>query len=214
MASNDRVGVVVNQPKEKTEREDVAKKCCSFLEMSMPMVVDEIDDRVGHAYSGMPDRLYILDKGGRVVYKGGRGPFGFKSGEMEQSLMLHLIDQERAGKKESRVPLLDSDDAWKRLPALEQGEKQPLPAWARALAGPLPRTTAAMLELDHLQRAKSPLDPQLRGRLRWLIARLHRCAYSEACAASDLKRLGVDPATLEQLTGDLRDFPRTREICN
>jgi alkylhydroperoxidase family enzyme len=213
MASNDRAGVVINQPKEKTEREDVAKKCCSHLEISMPMVVDEIDDRVGHAYSGMPDRLYILDRDGRVVYKGGRGPFGFKSGEMEQSLMLHLIDQERAGKKESRVPLLDSDDAWKRLPVLEKGKKQPLPAWARALAGPLPRTTAAMLELDHLQRAKSPLDPQLRGRLRWLIARLHRCAYSEACAAGDLKRLGVDPATLEKLTGDLRDLPEPERLA-
>ena len=57
---------------------------------------DGLDDRVGHAYSGMPDRLYILDREGRVAYKGGRGPFGFKPREMEQALILLLLDQQRA----------------------------------------------------------------------------------------------------------------------
>jgi hypothetical protein len=33
---------------------------------------------------------------------------------------------------------------------------QPLPAWARPLAGPLPSTTARMLELDTLHRAPGP----------------------------------------------------------
>lgn len=59
--------------------------------MSMPVLVDEIDDRVGHRYSGMPDRLYVLGQDGRILYKGGRGPFGFKAGEMEQALILMLL---------------------------------------------------------------------------------------------------------------------------
>ena len=59
----------------------------------MPLLVDEMNDRVGHAYSGMPDRIYIIDPSGRVVYKGGRGPFGFKPREMEQSLVMWLLDQ-------------------------------------------------------------------------------------------------------------------------
>jgi hypothetical protein len=59
----------------------------------MPLLVDEIDDRVGHLYSGMPDRLYVIDRHGRVAYKGGRGPFGFKPGEMAQALNLLLLDQ-------------------------------------------------------------------------------------------------------------------------
>jgi hypothetical protein len=58
----------------------------------MPLLVDDLDDRVGHAYSGMPDRLYVIGRDGRVVYKGGRGPFGFNAAEMEQSLVLHLVD--------------------------------------------------------------------------------------------------------------------------
>ena len=41
-------------------------------------------------YSGMPSRLYLIDSDGRVVYKSGRGPFGFKPAELEHSLVLLL----------------------------------------------------------------------------------------------------------------------------
>ena len=34
------------------------------LKPSFPVLVDEIDDRVGHAYSGMPARLYVIDAAG------------------------------------------------------------------------------------------------------------------------------------------------------
>jgi hypothetical protein len=82
------------------ERVDVAGKCSQSLAISMPLLVDDVNDRVGHAYSGMPDRLYVIDRSGRVAYKGGRGPFGFKPGEMEQSLVMTLLDQDSgAGEK-------------------------------------------------------------------------------------------------------------------
>lgn len=91
---NDRVGIAIAQPKTPGERHKVAHQCSAALEITMPLVVDAIDDRVGHAYSGMPDRLYVLDRRGRVTYQGGRGPFGFKSGEMEQALVMTLLEQE------------------------------------------------------------------------------------------------------------------------
>jgi hypothetical protein len=81
----------IRQPRSFLERTEVAGKCCSTLNVTMPMVVDTFDDRVGHAYSGMPDRLYVIDREGRVAYKGGRGPFGFKPAEMEQQLILTLM---------------------------------------------------------------------------------------------------------------------------
>jgi hypothetical protein len=93
MKSNDRDGVVFAQPKTLVERTKVASACCSALKMTMPLVVDELDDRVGHAYSGMPDRLYLIDREGRVAYKGGRGPFGFKPGELDQAIALLLLDE-------------------------------------------------------------------------------------------------------------------------
>jgi hypothetical protein len=89
----------VSQPQSALERAGVAQKCCGTLEMSMPLLVDRMDDRVGHAYSGMPDRLYVIDRSGHVSYKGGRGPFGFKPGEMEQALILTLLAESRAGVK-------------------------------------------------------------------------------------------------------------------
>ena len=91
--SNDRAGVVFAQPQSLAERIGIADQCCQSLHVTMPLLVDEIDDRVGHLYSGMPDRLYVIDRNGRIAYKGGRGPFGFKPGEMVQSLSMLLLDE-------------------------------------------------------------------------------------------------------------------------
>ncbi len=68
-----------------TKSKAVAQTCATTLKWSMPLVVDGIDDPVGSTYSGMPARLYVIDSQGKVAYKSGRGPFGFKSGEMEQA---------------------------------------------------------------------------------------------------------------------------------
>ncbi len=99
MASNDKVGITFAQPRTTRERAGIAQKCCSTLKMTMPLLVDAVDDRVGHAYSGMPDRLYVIGRDGRVVYKGGRGPFGFNAAEMEQALVLHLLDLQLSRRK-------------------------------------------------------------------------------------------------------------------
>jgi hypothetical protein len=104
MSSNDQAGVKVAQPKTAKERTAVARTCCDALGTTMPMVVDGMDDRVGHLYSGMPDRLYVLDGDGRVAYKGGRGPFGFKVGEMEQSLAMLLLDAEKSAAAHRPAP--------------------------------------------------------------------------------------------------------------
>ncbi len=93
MESNDRVGVAVAQPKSMFQRTEVAGRCHDLLEMNMPVLVDEIDDRVGRLYSGMPDRLYVIDREGKVAFKSGRGPFRFSPGEMEQALILLLLEE-------------------------------------------------------------------------------------------------------------------------
>ena len=86
-------GAPINQPTEIGQRVDVAGECCKVLQISMPLLVDDINDRVGRAYSAMPDRLYVIDRQGKVAFKSGRGPFGFKPGEMEQSLVMLLLDE-------------------------------------------------------------------------------------------------------------------------
>jgi thiol-disulfide isomerase/thioredoxin len=94
MGSNDDAGVTVAQPRNYGERVEVANRCSTQLKMSIPLLVDEIDDRAGHAYSGMPARLYVIDRQGKVAYKSGRGPFGFKANEMEQALLMLLLDEQ------------------------------------------------------------------------------------------------------------------------
>src|SRR5690349_17554466 len=75
------------------------------------------------------------------------------------------------------APLSD-EEAWGRMPRPERGEGLPLPSWARMLAGELPRSTAALLQLDLAQRTKSPVDPGLRAAMRLVAARANHCAYS------------------------------------
>lgn len=94
MASNTKVGVEVKQPTTYDERVKVCSLFTTKLKPSMPVLVDEIDDRAGNMYSGMPGRLYVIDTDGKVAYKSGRGPFGFKSAEMEQALAMALAERE------------------------------------------------------------------------------------------------------------------------
>src|SRR5262249_28075572 len=98
MESNDRVGVAVAQPKSNFQSIEVAAQCHDLLEMNMPVLVDGIDDCVGRAYSGMPDRLYVIDRQGKVAFKSGRGPFRFIPGEMEQAMIMLLLDEGLATK--------------------------------------------------------------------------------------------------------------------
>jgi thiol-disulfide isomerase/thioredoxin len=96
MESNDKSGIVVDQPQTDEERTKVASQCTTKLKMRIPLVVDGMDDRVGNAYSGMPARLYLIGRDGRVLYKSGRGPFGFRPPDLEQALIMHLLDQPSA----------------------------------------------------------------------------------------------------------------------
>jgi alkylhydroperoxidase family enzyme len=214
MSSNDRAGISIAQPVSLSQRVAVAGKCCSSLVMSMPLLVDEISDPVGQAYSGMPDRLYLIDQDGQIAYKGGRGPFGFKARELEQSLLMLLLDRELGGKKTAHgIPILSDGEAWKCLPAVEKGIGQPLPLWARSLAKSLPDTTAAMLELDYLQRVRSPLDPSLRAKMRWVAAHANGCAYSEADARADLRRAGMTDALIQAFEKGTANVPAAEQAA-
>lgn len=92
MASNEKFGIRVAQPTSIEERCKVAHLCDSALSMGIPILVDDVNDSVGKAYSAFPDRLYLIDRDGRVVHKSGRGPFGFRPREVEQSLVMLLLD--------------------------------------------------------------------------------------------------------------------------
>ncbi|WP_337174825.1 carboxymuconolactone decarboxylase family protein [Paludisphaera sp.] len=105
------------------------------------------------------------------------------------------------------VSIPTDQEAWKKLPEVVSGGGGVLPVWAKAVVERLPRTAAAMLELDYAQRAKSPVDPKLRAAMRWVIARDNRCDYSEAYALADARRAGMDEETIAAVTGDPSGWP-------
>jgi thiol-disulfide isomerase/thioredoxin len=93
MESNTRAKVAVKQPTSLAERIAVCEQFRERLKPTIPVVVDQVPDLVGHLYSGMPARMYVIDTEGKVAYKSGRGPFGFRVGEMEQALGMALLEQ-------------------------------------------------------------------------------------------------------------------------
>lgn len=93
--ANDRVGITIAQPKTIDERVGVAAQCSVALEVSMPLLVDHIDNSVEQIYSAFPDRLYLIDQQGKVAFKSGRGPFGFQPRELERSLVMLMLESEK-----------------------------------------------------------------------------------------------------------------------
>lgn len=201
MGSNGRMGVAVKQPTTTAERVEVCAQFRKKLDPSLTVAVDEISDPAGNGYSGMPARLYVIDPAGKVAYKSGRGPFGFKPNEMEQALSMCLLEPVKPAPKEPTVMLLSDKETWAKMPKAEIGAGEPLPNWAKAVAAHLPRTAAAMLVLDATHRTKSPLDPALRAKMRWVVAKANRCDYAQATALADLKATAGEDA-VKQLTGD------------
>jgi hypothetical protein len=97
---------------------------------------------------------------------------------------------EKSAATKPPFPALPDDDAWGKLPPAKQPA---LPEWARALAGPLPKTTAKLLELDHLHRETNPLGVRFAAELRYEVADALGSEYGKAAATADFKRVPAGP---------------------
>ena len=88
-------GVVYKQPKTLAQRAKVAKACRDGLKMTIPCVLDGIDNKVDTAYGAKPDRLCVVDINGKVAYHSKRGPWGFKPKDAEKALKEILANSGR-----------------------------------------------------------------------------------------------------------------------
>lgn len=82
--------IAIQDPTSDEQRQSVAASCAINLGIRMPVVVDKLDDAVARAYGGLPDRLYLIGRGGRVAYRGARGPFGFQPADLEAAIEAEL----------------------------------------------------------------------------------------------------------------------------
>jgi type I thyroxine 5'-deiodinase len=86
LRSNITDGVLFASPRSDGERTTTAAACVRNLGIRIPAVLDSIDNPTERAYTAWPDRLFLIDRGGRILYKSAPGPFGFSSEELERSL--------------------------------------------------------------------------------------------------------------------------------
>jgi Iodothyronine deiodinase len=86
MQSNVKEKVVFASPKDEEERALVAGACVRKLGIEIPAVIDQFGNSTEQAYTGWPDRLYLIDATGRITYKAKPGPFGFKADDLRAAI--------------------------------------------------------------------------------------------------------------------------------
>ncbi len=86
MPSNVRDKVLVPSAHTFDERCQAAGMCAIGLALRFPALVDTMDNATETAYTAWPDRLYVVDKDGRVAFKSRPGPFGFDTKGVEETL--------------------------------------------------------------------------------------------------------------------------------
>ena len=84
--------VVFASPKNFEERSEMGRMCVVKLGIKFPALIDNFDNSAERAYTGWPDRLYVIDRDGRIAFKAGPGPFGFKPKGVEETLQKLVPD--------------------------------------------------------------------------------------------------------------------------
>jgi hypothetical protein len=59
------------------ERFAAAREGVARLGLTMPVLVDAMDDAVSNAFAAWPERIYVVDANRRIAFVGGPGPFEF-----------------------------------------------------------------------------------------------------------------------------------------
>jgi hypothetical protein len=84
--SNAHDKVLYVSPQSDSERTTTASACVRNLGIHIPAILDGIENRTERAYTGWPDRLYLIGTDGRVAFKSAPGPFGFSAADLEDAL--------------------------------------------------------------------------------------------------------------------------------
>jgi hypothetical protein len=88
--SNEREGILFAQPQAFDARTEIAHACSLKLDLSIPTLIDDMENSTDLKYYALPDRLYLIGSDGRVAYRGAPGPFGFVASELERAIEKYL----------------------------------------------------------------------------------------------------------------------------
>ncbi len=84
--SNFKDNVVFASPRNEDERANLAGTCVRKLGIEIPALLDEFGNSTESAYTAWPERIYLIDRAGKVAYKSKPGPYGFKPDELKRAL--------------------------------------------------------------------------------------------------------------------------------
>ncbi len=199
---NDAAGIRITDPRTQDERDDVAAKCMSTLRFTVPCLVDGIDNVAEKAYAAYPDRIYVIDPAGTIVYKSGPGPRGFRPREMEVALQIVLGEAAETfvtpeDKPLSRIPRIadtarspaETIDSFRGAWDAPTGAMRPLDdgAWKARVEALCDLVKLGPESLPALTAALNDDDPEVRGLVAQAIGFL-----GDASAAETLDRVLAD----------------------
>lgn len=78
MESNVDEGVLIANHVTIDDRFAAAREGVERLGLTLPVLVDRMDDAVSSAFAAWPERIYVVDADGRIADIGGPGPFEFE----------------------------------------------------------------------------------------------------------------------------------------
>lgn len=85
--ANEHQDIKFTQPTTYRERSRIAATCQGAVELTMPIVVDTLENEVEQTYAAAPNRTYLIGKDGRILFKGVRGPRGTRPDDVEQAML-------------------------------------------------------------------------------------------------------------------------------
>jgi hypothetical protein len=104
VTENREAGIAYRDPASTAERAELARTCTTRLRLGLPVLVDDLDDRVARAYGGWPERLYLIGADGRIAYQGGPGPWEFRPEELGAAIVRKLGRPTKSKREEVSQP--------------------------------------------------------------------------------------------------------------
>lgn len=86
MVLNEEEGICIRQHTTFAERMAAARLCAEQLALTIPTLVDAMDNAAAEQFAAWPERIYIAGADGRIAYKGGPGPSEFDPDEATAAL--------------------------------------------------------------------------------------------------------------------------------
>jgi len=86
LGDNQRENIVLAQPTTFGRRKEIATSCSTALKLTMPCLVDGMENPVDTAYAAWPERLFVVDVDGRIAVASEQGPFGFEPEQVRRWL--------------------------------------------------------------------------------------------------------------------------------